>query len=148
MREASQTHAEGMSSRVWIAGLVAISIAGAAQAQENDATRCRNGLDDDGDGRADCGDPDCGLYVFCAQQAPQYPQQPMYPGYPQTGYMQPGPVVGTHPNWVLVGIGFPLFAVAWIADMSVTAAVSRYEESILFSILPVAGPFIQIGFAS
>jgi hypothetical protein len=33
---------------------------------ESTAARCTNGLDDDGDGAADCGDADCQGFVFCA----------------------------------------------------------------------------------
>jgi hypothetical protein len=33
---------------------------------ENTAVACQNATDDDGDGRVDCADRDCGLFVFCA----------------------------------------------------------------------------------
>jgi len=38
---------------------------GGDQSAENTSAACRDGLDNDGDGRADCDDPECADFVFC-----------------------------------------------------------------------------------
>src|SRR5262245_664627 len=103
------------------------------RAQESDAARCQDGVDDDGDGAVDCGDSECALFVFCSQAGYSAQVGPTavvaQPGYaPQQGYVAQQPqqqmVTSSHPTWVLVGIGFGLFGLAWVLDIAVTGATT------------------------
>lgn len=49
-----------------------------ARGPENTADACRDGQDNDGDGRLDCADQDCSPLSFCAQ-TPSVPSQPTVP---------------------------------------------------------------------
>ena len=56
--------------RYAVASLLAIAVLAkpaAAGAGENTLTECKDGKDNDGDGWADCGDQDCGIYAMCSQ---------------------------------------------------------------------------------
>lgn len=73
----------------WILALLVLAQVPPAEAQENTATACSNGVDDDRDGAPDCSDLECRYFVFCAQAQPGAgapPTAPVVPPATASGY--------------------------------------------------------------
>ncbi|HUT78564.1 MAG TPA: hypothetical protein VM285_12800 [Polyangia bacterium] len=66
------------------------SAAAPATEVENTLDRCRDGIDNDGDGHLDCADQDCWIYAMCI--TPSAPLAPVAPPPPLAHYMAVVPV--------------------------------------------------------
>ncbi len=107
---------------------------------ENTAVACRNGTDDDADGVADCGDPECSAFVFCA--APRPTAAPV-----RAVYSEPEVVETRSLVWLQVW-GAVMWPIILGTGVGVTAAVGGDGEEIGINAIPLAGPWMCMAMCS